>query len=369
MKTMLKERALSAFAEAYGEGEPRLFAASGRVNLIGEHTDYNDGFVLPMPIGRATIVAARPIAAARIEVFAANLGERDAFDIDRPIEHSQSSWANYVRGVAVAMLDEGLSLGGTQLAIFGDLPLGSGLSSSASLEIAVGRALAALSGLNIPPRRLALIARAAENDFAGCPSGIMDQLVVAEGESGAALLIDCRSLQTQTVALPADVDVLIVESGERHVNVGGGYVERREQCEAAARALGATALRDVEPDQLQAAQAALDPILFRRARHVVTENHRVLQAVAALRAGDLHALGALLVQSHASMRDDFEITTPRIDAVADFLNERLASEGGGARMTGGGFGGCVIAVGRRPNLAGLSQSLAEQGVTAFLASS
>jgi galactokinase len=263
------------------------------------------------------------------------------------------------------MLAEGLALGGARLAIAGDVPLGSGLSSSASLEIAAGRALSAVSGLDLPPRRLALIGRAAETDFAGCPCGIMDQLVVAEGRSGSALLIDCRSLDTEPVALPSEIGVLIADSGERHANPDGGYAERRRQCEAAARIFGVGALRDVGPDRLRSDERQLGPLLCRRARHVVTENERVLQAVEALRAADLGALGVLLAQSHASMRDDFGITTPHIDALAETMSE--AGEGG-ARMTGGGFGGAVIAIGRRFSLAALGATLADRGVQSFLAS-
>jgi galactokinase len=367
MNPELADNACTAFRDAFGPGEPQLFAAPGRVNLIGEHTDYNDGFVLPMPIGRMTVVAARPIDEPAIRVFAANLGEADAFALDQPIERSAAAWANYVRGVAAAMMAEGLALRGAQLAIFGDVPLGSGLSSSASLEVAVGRAISALSDLDMTQRQLALITRSAENDFAGSPCGIMDQLSAAEGVTGAALLIDCRSMHTEAVKLPDDVDVLIADSGQRHANASGAYAKRRWECEEAASLLGARALRDVEPADLPAAEAALGPILLRRARHVVVENRRVLQAVEALRNCDLESLGSLLVQSHLSMRDDFEITTPRIDELALFMNESLAGVGG-ARMTGGGFGGCVIAVGRSGDLEILRMKLSERSVPAFLAS-
>jgi galactokinase len=367
MNPLLADKARAAFRDAFGPGEPQLFAAPGRVNLIGEHTDYNDGFVLPMPIGRMTVVAARPIKEPAIRVLAANLGESDAFALDRPIARSPAAWANYVRGVAAGMLAEGLKVCGAELAIFGDVPLGSGLSSSASLEVAVGRAIAALSDLDVTQRQIALIVRTAEHDFAGSPCGIMDQLSAAEGINGAALLIDCRSMHTEAVELPRDVDVLIVDSGQRHANSGGCYAKRRSECEEAAGLLGVRALRDVEPGDLVAAEGSLGPNLFRRAQHVVEENRRVLQAVEALRSGDLEALGALLVQSHASMRDDFEITTARIDGLAAFMNESLAGVGG-ARMTGGGFGGCVIAVSRRGDLDLLRLKLSDQGVPAFLAS-
>jgi galactokinase len=367
MNPVLAYNARAAFRDAFGSGEPHLFAAPGRVNLIGEHTDYNDGFVLPMTIGRMTVVAARPIDAPAIRVFAANLGETDAFALDQRIERSATPWANYVRGVAAAMMAEGLALRGAQFAIFGDVPLGSGLSSSASLEVAVGRAISALSGLDLTQRQLALITRAAENDFADSPCGIMDQLAAAEGIGGAALLIDCRSMQTETVDLPHDVDILIVDSGERHANGSGGYAKRRSECDEAAGLLGVHALRDVDPADLLAAEAALGPILLRRAQHVVAENRRVLEAVEALRNCDLEGLGALLVQSHVSMRDDFEITTPRIDGLAAFMNESLAGVGG-ARMTGGGFGGCVIAVGRSGDLDLLRLKLSDRSVPAFLAS-
>jgi galactokinase len=254
-----------------------------------------------------------------------------------------ADWANYVRGVAQAMLADGITLTGAQMAIAGDVPLGSGLSSSAALEVAVGNAMANVAGRTVGPTRLARIAQSAENDFVGCACGIMDQLISTRGMAGHALLIDCRSLDCAPVSLPKGVSIIIAHSGVRHAHAGGEYNDRRAQCEAAARHYGVTALRDLTPAQLEAGKAGLDGLAYRRARHVVTENARTVDAANALRHGNLLQLGDLMAQSHASMRDDFEITVPAVDQLAEIMADATAGEGG-ARMTGGGFGGCVIAL-------------------------
>jgi galactokinase len=343
MSLALRQRVVQEFATAFGAKPTHLFSAPGRVNLIGEHTDYEDGFVLPCAIDRATLVAARATNDARLRVVAADEQDSDDFDLDRPIRPSEQKWANYVRGVAAMLVADGHRLSGARLAIAGDVPLGSGLSSSASLEIAVALAMESLSALDIEPTELARIGQRAENDFAGCECGIMDQLVVLCGRAGHALLIDCRSLVHRPVTLPAEAAIVIVHSGARHENSASGYNERRRQCRAAAEHYGMAALRDLDEASLVEKAAGLDPILFRRARHVVSENARVLAAADALAAGDLEALGRLMIASHVSMRDDFEITTPEIDVLAEIMNAALGGIGG-ARMTGGGFGGCVVAM-------------------------
>ena len=343
MNPALRSRVVAEFTGAFGVAPSRLFAAPGRVNLIGEHTDYNDGFVLPCAIDRTTLVAARFIGSSRIDVVAADTGGADGFDFSEPIVRSDQAWANYVRGVAAMLAADGVQLSGAQLAIAGDVPQGSGLSSSASLEVAVALALTALAGAERDPTRLALIAQRAEREFVGCECGIMDQLIATRAGSGHALLIDCRSLAGSPVPMPAEAALVIVDSGLRHDNAAGAYNDRRRQCAEAAAHYGVAALRDLDEATLEAGAAGLDPLLFRRARHVVTENRRVLAAAEALAVGDLPALGLMMVASHASMRDDFEITVPPVDRLAGLMNEALAGEGG-ARMTGGGFGGCVIAV-------------------------
>ena len=343
--TDLVARVRRGFADAYG-GAPDLIArAPGRVNLIGEHTDYNDGFVLPAAISGQTLVAAKRIAARRIEVVATDFqGERDSFLLDKEMAHSPDPhWADYVRGMVIAMERAGLRISGAQLAVAGDVPRGAGLSSSASITVAMGVALGRLSKLTIDPTDLARMAQAAETDFVGTRVGIMDQLISARGVAGHALLIDCRSLDCRPVPIPPDAAILIVHSGIERGLVDGAYNARRAQCEAAARALGIAALRDADMKMLEAGRALMDDITFRRARHVITENARTLSAAGALQRCDLATLGQLMAASHTSMRDDFEITLPPIDQLVALLQNAIG-DGGGARMTGGGFGGAVVAV-------------------------
>ncbi|NNM75902.1 galactokinase [Sphingomonas sp. ID1715] len=333
------ERVKRAFAERFG-GEPDLIAqAPGRVNLIGEHTDYNDGFVLPLAIDRGTVVAARR-AGADVRVYAADFDQEDRFTFAEPVEGSD--WRNYVRGIIAMLVEEEIAPQGMELVIAGDVPQGAGLSSSASLEVAVGLAVAKLAGVEIDMTRLAQLAQRAENEFAGCACGIMDQLVSARAEAEQALLIDCRTLECRPVPMPDDLAVLIVHSGVERGLVDSAYNERRQQCEAAARHFGLAALRDAEAEHLETADG-LDALARRRARHVVTENARTVQAAEALSGGDTARLSTLMADSHLSMRDDFEITVPAIDELVALLQREIGEEGG-ARMTGGGFGGCVIAL-------------------------
>jgi galactokinase len=336
------DRAKRAFAQAFG-GEPDLIAqAPGRVNLIGEHTDYNDGFVLPLAIDRGTVVAARR-GGSDVQVYAADFGEEDRFTFAERIEDAApGDWRNYVRGMIAMLVELEMAPQGMQIAIAGDVPQGAGLSSSASLEVAVGLAVARLAGAEIDMTRLARLAQRAENEFAGCACGIMDQLVSARAEPEQALLIDCRSLECRPVPVPEGAAVLIVHSGVERGLVDSAYNERRQQCEAAAAHFRVPALRDAEAEQVEGADE-LDELDRRRARHVVTENARTLAAAEALAAGDMARLGRLMAESHDSMRDDFEITVPAIDELVAILQREIGREGG-ARMTGGGFGGCVIAL-------------------------
>jgi galactokinase len=337
------QRSLAAFRAAFGVEPTLQVRAPGRVNLIGEHTDYNDGFVLPCALQYEAVVTATPADDGHITVVAADFDQRDRFALNA-ISHA-GAWRDYVRGVAT-VLGERFPLAGAQLAIAGDVPHGAGLSSSAALEVAVGRVLVELAGRTLSPDELALAAQRAENSFVGCACGIMDQLISARGVAGHALLIDCRSLDCRPVALPAGAAILIIDSGVKHSNVGGEYNSRRAQCEAAARHYGVAALRDLDVATLNAGAAGLDDETFRRARHVVTENARTLAAADALAAGDLAVMGRLMRESHASMRDDFAITVPAIDALTDLANAAIG-EAGGARMTGGGFGGSVVALVRQ----------------------
>jgi galactokinase len=342
--TSLRERVEQEFALTFG-GQPDVIArAPGRVNLIGEHTDYNDGFVLPAAIGVRTLVAARKRHDGITSVIAMDQGgSRDQFNLAEPIEHGAHGWSDYIRGMMKVMLDDGIALTGADIVIAGNVPQGAGLSSSASLEVAVGYAAACLAGLKIDPTKLALLAQRAESDFVGCKCGIMDQLVSARGRAGHALLIDCRSLETSPVAMPDALSIMIVHSGVSRGLVDGAYNERRAQCEAVARHFGVVALRDLDLTALESGREGLDPIAYQRARHVVTENDRTLNAAAALKSGDVSALRELMAASHISMRDDFEITVPAIDHLVEILAAAIGADGG-VRMTGGGFGGAVVAL-------------------------
>ena len=351
MTDTLIARTADALQSAFGRAPDLWVQAPGRVNLIGEHTDYNDGFVLPCATDYRTVIAVTARSDRQVRVVAADYGHAvDTFDLDGPIApHPTLQWANYVRGT-VKMLAEhlaplGLSLRGADLAIAGNVPQGAGLSSSASLEVAVGQAFKALLGLGdrdgVSQTDLALIAQRAENRFVGVNCGIMDQLISARAEAGHALLIDCRSLSGQPVHLPESVAVMVVHSRVRRGLVGSEYNTRRTQCEAAARHYGVPALRDVDLARLERDRGDLDEVVYRRARHIVTENARTVDAAAALAAGDLVQLGELMAASHVSMRDDFEITHPAIDRLVDIAQQAVGHEGG-ARMTGGGFGGCIV---------------------------
>ena len=336
----------AAFERSFQGAPDMLVQAPGRVNLIGEHTDYNDGFVLPCAIDFHTLVAARARSDRIVRVVALDYADQlDEFSLDTPIvPREDAPWANYVRGVVQMLLAHGVVLGGADLALAGNVPQGAGLSSSASLEVAVGQAFKGLYRLNgLSPTDLALIAQRAENQFVGCNCGIMDQLISARGQQGHALLIDCRSLRTQAVPMPQDMAVMIIHSRVRRGLVESEYNTRRAQCEQAARHYGVAALRDLTVAQLQAGSQGLDAVAYRRARHVVTENQRTVDAAAALAAHDMRVMGQLMAQSHVSMRDDFQITVPAIDALVDIIQNAIGLEGG-VRMTGGGFGGCVVAL-------------------------
>ncbi len=355
-------RVAAVFRGAFGRPPDLLVRAPGRVNLIGEHTDYNDGFVLPCAIDRATTVAIGRTTGTTVSVVAADFGgSRDSFALDAPIaRRSDLPWANHPRAVHAAMLARGLALAGGEIAIGGDVPQGAGLSSSASLGVALAKALAMLNGHDgLATTEIARIAQAAENDFVGVSCGIMDQLVAARAIAGHALLIDCRTLSGTPVPMPPDVAVMVVHSGVERNLARSDYNARRAQCSAAARHYEVEALRDLDAAQLVAERCGLALTTFRRARHVVTENARTLAAADALRAHDLARLGDLFATSHASMRDDFEITVPAVDALVAIAAEAVGADGG-ARMTGGGFGGCVVVITPRDRAAFVTVRIRER---------
>lgn len=343
MNDDLNQRLASAMTRTFGRAPAGIVRAPGRVNLIGEHTDYNDGFVLPCAIGGETRIAWAPRDDGQIAVIATDFDDQtDSFALDGPIgHHPDGGWRNYVRAMASACTGHFEHLQGVSMAIAGTLPRGAGLSSSASLEIAVGHALLARAGRPADPTRLALLAQTAENDFIGVRCGIMDQLACAASVAQHALMIDCRSLVTRPVPIPAGIAIAIIHSGVVRGLVDGQYNQRRAECEAAAHAMGVPALRDADLALLDATD--MPEIVRARARHVIGENARVLAMADSLARGDLARSGALMAQSDASMRDDFTITVPAIDQLVEIAQDAIGGQGG-ARMTGGGFGGAVVAL-------------------------
>jgi len=334
----------SAFRERFG-GEPAVFSAPGRVNLIGEHTDYNSGFVLPIAIGERTYVAGARRSDDTVRCYSRERREEHAFALASAWRRSEK-WHDYVEGVARALVARGVALSGADLYVSSDVPSGAGLASSAALELAVGLALTTFAGAELPARELALAGQSAENDYAGVRSGMMDQLASALGRAGHALFIDCRSLEITPVPLPkADVSFVVCDTRVRHAHAGGRYNERRDECRRALElqqrsGRAVTSLRELGIEELNDIGKLLPEPLDRRVRHVVRENGRTSAAVDALRRGHLAAFGRLMNGSHASLRDDYEVSVPELE----FVVAQAQRETGviGARMTGGGFGGSAV---------------------------
>ncbi len=323
------------------------YAAPGRINLIGEHTDYNLGFALPIALPQRTVVTFTPTGGDAITVVSDRADGPVRIALDS-VPGDVTGWAAYVAGVVWAVREAGHRFPGGAMSVTSDVPIGSGLSSSAALECAVLGALASAAGLRLDSLDQARLAQRAENEFVGAPTGLLDQLASLYGQAGRALLIDFRDMSVLPVAFDpeaAGVALLLIDSRARHAHAGGDYAARRASCERAAADLGVSSLREVQDhpatDAASALAAVRDPLDARRARHVLTENRRVLEVVAALEVADFAAAGCLFTASHASMRDDFGITTDHIDLIADTA---VAAGALGARMTGGGFGGCVIAL-------------------------
>lgn len=336
-----RERVVAAFEERFGAPPPVLVRAPGRVNLIGEHTDYNDGFVMPLAIERAIWIALRPRTDGRVRVWSVDYEEEAVFELDG-LRPGGPGWAEYLKGTAWALRDAGHDLEGWEGALSGNVPRGAGLSSSAALELATARAFAAVSGVDWVPSEMAKLGQRAENEWVGVRCGIMDQMISAVGREDHAILIDCRSLETRAVPLPEGTVVVILDTATRRGLVDSEYNERREQCEAAAAHFGVPALRDVTPAMLEERIDELDETTGRRARHVVTENARTLAAADAMAAGQARTLGRLMDESHESLRHDFEVSSPALDAIVEAA--RGADGCLGARMTGAGFGGCAVAL-------------------------
>ena len=354
------ERAVAAFRQAYGRDPTHLAHAPGRVNLIGEHTDYNDGFVLPMALERAAWMAVAARQDGVVRLAADDLGRDGTFTIEsaRSVDQRgreggargrvRTGWIEYPRGVAWSLQDAGIPLRGFDGALASDVPRGAGLSSSAAVELATAASFAVSSGFDWDAKAMARLMQRVENHWIGVQSGVMDQLIGAAGVAGLALLIDCRDLSLRPVPMPDEVAVVVLDTGTRRALVGSAYDDRRAACERVAERLGVPALRDADEAMLDAAAPRLDPVDVRRARHVIRENARTLRAADALLGGDVERVGAEMDASHASMRDDFEISSPALDEMVDAA--RQAPGCLGARMTGGGFAGCAVALVRRADV-------------------
>ncbi len=357
------------FVETFGCKPRWLVASPGRVNLIGEHTDYNEGFVLPMAIDRYVVVAADINTelsgknSGKSAVFhSANLGGSFRVSLGKIKKSVPGNWTNYVKGVLAGFLEREFSLPSFNAVIQSSVPLGGGLSSSAALEVSVATLLEALLDTSILPKEKALLCQQAEHQFAGVPCGIMDQFSSVFGQEDALMLIDCRSQEIKPIAFTSpDVTILITNSSVDHELAGSEYRERRQQCEAAAKSLGVPSLRDVTLAGLEKSSTELGDTINRRARHVISENIRTLHAADAICAEDWNTAGELMFASHDSLRDDYEVSCQELDLLVDIARE-IGVEGGvyGSRMTGGGFGGCTVSLVKTDSLASVKQTLSSR---------
>jgi galactokinase len=341
------EAVVEQFTRKMGRRPTLVARGPGRVNLIGEHTDYNDGFVLPAAIDRAAFVAAAPRNDRKLRAWANHFEEEMILDLDTAAPGVARDWGVYVLGMAAMIEQDGHRLRGADLLIDGDVPGGAGLSSSAALENAVGAALVALDDLKVPPLRIAQLGQRTENQFAGVMSGIMDQMISALGQARHALLIDCRSYEFRAIPMPPDVRIVVCDSKVSRELAGSAYNERRAQCEEAVERLRAAlpeikALRDVTPEQLDQHADLLSPLVLQRARHVVTENARTLEGAERLAAGDLTRFGTLMNESHRSLRDDYAVSSPQLDVLVAAAQSVQGVFG--SRLTGAGFGGCTVSL-------------------------
>ena len=355
------------FQNKFNRAPRWIVAAPGRVNVIGEHTDYNDGFVLPMAIERYAIMAAdAPLpgsvsAASVISIYDAHFQENATIDISAPVTKGLPKWSNYIRGVLCGFQNRGVKIPALDVAFMSTVPLGGGLSSSAALEVCTATLMEAATGTTIDPIEKALLAQKAEHDFAGVPCGIMDQFISALGREGHLLLLDCRTRKTELVPMSdPSVALLVINTNVKHELSGGEYAERRAQCEEAARNLGVKSLRDVTPDQLEKGKGKLSEVVYRRARHVIGEIERTVHAAEGVRASSWPSVGNLMYASHASLRDDYEVSCKELDDVVE-IAEDIGYKGGvyGCRMTGGGFGGCCVALVKADSVEAITKKIAD----------
>ncbi len=345
------------------DSEPQLWSlAPGRVNILGEHTDYNDGFVFPAAIDRAIVTVAARRRDSTVRAYSVTFGQADTFSLARLEPTAEAPWSNYLRGVLDQFQRAGFSPCGMDLIVDGDVPVGSGLSSSAALEVATAVAVRELNGLSVDDVRLALMCQAAEREFVGVSCGIMDQFISTLAQEGRALFIDCRDLTYRAVPLHSQVDVIVCDTRVPRTLGASAYNQRRRECDTAVASLRARlgpirALRDVTAAQLEECRNLLDPVVYRRARHVVTENERVLEGLSLLEEGRIEAFGKLLYRSHDSLRDDYEVSCLELDVLVDLAARQPGTLG--ARMTGAGFGGCTVNLVRRESTAEWIPAVAE----------
>ncbi|MFW5772045.1 MAG: galactokinase [Phototrophicaceae bacterium] len=350
----VEQQVVDAFRARFGSAPAVVVRAPGRVNLIGEHTDYNDGFVMPLAIDRATWIALRPRDDRRVALEFLDFEAQAAFDLDG-FQREGKQPVEYIKGMAWAMQQAGHTLTGWEGVIAGDVPIGAGLSSSAALEMAAGRAFAAVSGIAWDAPQMARWGQRTENDWLGLNTGIMDQMISAAGQAGHALLIDCRSLDFEALPLPPETAVVILDTSTRRGLVDSAYNERRQQCETAARFFAVAALRDVSVAAFEAQADQLDELTRRRARHVIYENDRTQRARIAMLASDAETLGQLMNASHRSLRDDFDVSSDALNTIVECALDHDACYG--ARMTGAGFGGCAVALVERARAADFAEHI------------
>ena len=341
---MTLEELTAAFQKLY-KGQPRIYRAPGRVNLIGEHTDYNEGFVMPAAINFSTFVAITKRDDQVLKIHSDIFKEEAEIDLAQDATPGRKHWSDYPLGVAIKLKEAGHNISGANLLVHGEVPLGSGLSSSAAIEVSTGLALLDISGVEIDRLELAKICQKAENEFVGARTGLMDQFIACFGKADHAVMLDCRLLESRALPLPDDVKLVVCNTMVKHELASSEYNARREQCEEGVRILSqhlpnVNSLRDVAPDDVERFRAELGDVVFKRCLHVTTENDRVLKAANALRDRDLKTFGKLMYESHRSLRDDYEVSCKELDAMVDLAKPVKGVFG--ARMTGGGFGGCTI---------------------------